>query len=181
MAEAKRSSRINELENELHGLEFLLKQLEQVAEDDIPSFLSVTGYVSKQEIEAAMLKVTQSLRKAKGEPKSEPAETEDKADQGSNEKFPLINVPDNMLTAEQVYTSYTSVRQCGKSSLGSLVCTLLAYIFANTPQLLILFLDSSRKREGSCFLRPRLKAGNELSRNVMKKNWSERGEIRKMK
>ncbi|XP_024021552.1 actin-related protein 5 [Morus notabilis] len=98
MAEAKRSSRINELENELHGLEFLLKQLEQVEEDDIPSFLSETGYVSKHEIESAVVKVTQSLRKAKGEQ----AESEEKTDPNSNEKFPLINVPDNMLTAEQL-------------------------------------------------------------------------------
>lgn len=102
MAEAKRSSRINELENELHGLEFLLKQLEQVEEVNIPSFLSETGYVSKQEIEAALMKVTQSLRKAKGEPKGEQAEIEEKNDPAINEKFPLINVPDNMLTAEQV-------------------------------------------------------------------------------
>lgn len=102
MAEAKRSSRINELENELHGLEFLLKQLEQVEAEDIPSFLSETGYVSKLEIESAVVKVTQSLRKAKGEPKGEQADIEEKNDPASTEKFPLINVPDNILTAEQV-------------------------------------------------------------------------------
>ncbi|PON44772.1 Actin-related protein [Parasponia andersonii] len=102
MAEAKRSSRINELENELHGLEFLLKQLEQVEEVNIPSFLSETGYVSKQEIEAALMKVTQSLRKAKGEPKGEQAEMEEKNDPAINEKFHLINIPDNMLSAEQL-------------------------------------------------------------------------------
>ncbi|BAT86032.1 Actin-related protein [Vigna angularis] len=101
MAEAKRSSRINELENELHGLEFLLKQLEQVEDSDIPSFLSETGYVSRQEIESARIKVTQSLRKAKGEPKSEQAETE-KADSGINEKYSLINIPDDMLSPEQL-------------------------------------------------------------------------------
>ncbi|KAG2730314.1 hypothetical protein I3760_01G286200 [Carya illinoinensis] len=102
MAEAKRSSRINELENELHGLEFLLEQLEQVEEDDIPSFLSATGYLSKQEIESALLKVTQSLRKAKGEPKGDQAESEEKTDPSTNEKFPLVNIPDNMLTPEQL-------------------------------------------------------------------------------
>ncbi|XP_022635120.1 actin-related protein 5 isoform X2 [Vigna radiata var. radiata] len=101
MAEAKRSSRINELENELHGLEFLLKQLEQVEDSDIPSFLAETGYVSRQEIESARIKVTQSLRKAKGEPKSEQAETE-KADSGINEKYSLINIPDDMLSPEQL-------------------------------------------------------------------------------
>ncbi|XP_059456188.1 actin-related protein 5 isoform X2 [Corylus avellana] len=102
MAEAKRSSRINELENELHDLGFLLQQLEQVEENDIPSFLSETGYVSKQEIEAALAKVTQSLRKAKGEPKGDQAEAEDKADLATSEKFPLINIPDDMLTPEQL-------------------------------------------------------------------------------
>ena len=101
MAEAKRSSRINELENDLHGLEFLLQQLEQVEEDDIPSFLSDTGYTSRKEIESNRLKVSQSLRKAKGEPKSEQAETE-KVDSTANEKYSLINIPDDMLTPEQV-------------------------------------------------------------------------------
>ncbi|XP_062157173.1 actin-related protein 5 isoform X1 [Alnus glutinosa] len=102
MAEAKRSSRINELENELHDLGFLLQQLEQVEENDIPSFLSETGYVSKQEIEAALVKVTQSLRKAKGEPKGDLAEAEEKTDPATGEKFPLINIPDDMLTPEQL-------------------------------------------------------------------------------
>ncbi|KAM7460307.1 hypothetical protein LguiB_036355 [Lonicera macranthoides] len=98
MAEAKRSSRINELENELKGLEFLLQQLTHVEENDIPSFLSATGYVSKQEIESAVVKVTQSLRKAKGDQ----IENEDKADPFGAEKYTLINVPDNMLTPEQL-------------------------------------------------------------------------------
>lgn len=101
MAEAKRSSRINELENQLHGLEFLLQQLEQVEEDNISSFLADTGYVSKQEIEASLSKVTQSLRKAKGEPKGE-QEMEEKTDSSTGEKYPLIHIPDNMLSAEQV-------------------------------------------------------------------------------
>ncbi|KAL5164187.1 Actin-related protein 5 [Glycine soja] len=101
MAEAKRSSRINELENELHGLEFLLKQLEQVEDSNVPSFLAATGYVSRQEIESARAKVTQSLRKAKGEPKNEQAET-DKASPDANEKYSLINIPDDMLTTDQL-------------------------------------------------------------------------------
>ena len=101
MAEAKRSSKINELENELHGLEFLLKQLEQVQDSNVPSFLAETGYVSRQEIESARTKVTQSLRKAKGEPKNEQAET-DKASPNANEKYSLINIPDDMLTTDQV-------------------------------------------------------------------------------
>lgn len=102
MAEAKRSSRINELENELRGLAFLLKQLEQVGEEDIPSFLADTGYASKQEIESAHAKATQSLRKAKGEPKAEQVESDEKIDPSADEKFSLLNVPDNMLSAEQV-------------------------------------------------------------------------------
>ncbi|KAE8682073.1 Actin-related protein 5 [Hibiscus syriacus] len=100
MAEAKRSSRVNELENQLHGLEFLLQQLGQVQEEETPSFLSKTGYVSKQEIESTLTKVSQSLRKAKGEAKVEQADNEEKAD--SSDKYPLINVPDNMLTSEQL-------------------------------------------------------------------------------
>ncbi|KAK7825909.1 actin-related protein 5 [Quercus suber] len=90
MAEAKRSSRINELENELHGLEFLLQQLEHVEEHNIPSFLSETGYVSKQEIESAVQRVTQSLRKAKGEPKGDQAEAEEKTDPATNERRQLF-------------------------------------------------------------------------------------------
>ncbi|CAN6565564.1 unnamed protein product [Malus baccata var. baccata] len=102
MAEAKRSSRINELENESHGLEFLLKQLEQVEEPDIPSFLSATSYVSKKEVESALVKVRQSLLTTKGESKGEQAELEEKTDPAGSERFPLLNVPDNMLTPEQL-------------------------------------------------------------------------------
>ncbi|XP_061363724.1 actin-related protein 5 isoform X2 [Gastrolobium bilobum] len=101
MAEAKRSSKINELENELHGLEFLLHQLEQVEESDVPAFLAETGYVSRQEIESARNKVMHSLRKAKGEPKTEQIDSE-KADLATNEKYSLINIPDDMLTPEQL-------------------------------------------------------------------------------
>ncbi|KAI3964333.1 hypothetical protein MKW92_053720 [Papaver armeniacum] len=94
MAAAKKSSKIIELENELQGLEFLLQQLSGVEEADIPSFLSATGYVSKQEIESAIAKVTQSLRKTKGEQ----VEMEEKAEPS----YPLIDVPDNMLTQDQL-------------------------------------------------------------------------------
>lgn len=137
MAEAKRCSRINELENELNGLEFLLKQLEQVAEEDVPSFLSVTGYASRQEVEAAASKVTQSLRKAKGEPKNEQAETDDKADPA--EKFPLINIPDNMLSAEQVSLFFCFDPHREKRT-GSRPILVVSFRFI-----------SSRKKEDSCF------------------------------
>lgn len=98
MAEAKRLSRINELENEIRGLEFLVQQLENVEESEISSFLSETGYVSKQEIETALLKLTQSLRKAKGAQ----VENEEKTDSSSSEKFSLVNIPDEMLNLEQL-------------------------------------------------------------------------------
>lgn len=115
MAEAKRYSRINELENELQGLEFLLRQLEQVEEEDISSFLEETGYVSKQEVESAHAKASQALRKAKGEPKGEQVGIEEKTDGSTDEKFPLINVPDNLLTPEQVPILH--VQRCSPCSI----------------------------------------------------------------
>jgi len=98
MAEAKRSSRINELENEVKGFEHLLKELNHVEEDDIPSFAASRGYASKREIESALSKATQSLRKAKGEQ----VPNDDKVDSSSAEKYYLIDVPDDQLSAEQV-------------------------------------------------------------------------------
>ncbi|AAG51035.1 actin-like protein; 86009-89485 [Arabidopsis thaliana] len=102
MAEAKRVSKINDMENQLISLRFLLKQVDQVEEDDIPTFLSDTGYASRQELESTITKVTQSLRKARGEPKNEPAEYEENPDSLNNEKYPLMNVPDDILTPEQL-------------------------------------------------------------------------------
>ncbi|KAG7576948.1 Actin family [Arabidopsis thaliana x Arabidopsis arenosa] len=102
MAEAKRLSKINEIDNQLTSLHFLLKQVDQVEEDDIPTFLSDTGYASRQELESTITKVTQSLRKARGEPKNEPAESEENTDSLNNEKYPLMNVPDDILTPEQL-------------------------------------------------------------------------------
>ncbi|CAH9100652.1 unnamed protein product [Cuscuta europaea] len=98
MAEAKRSSRINELENELKGLELLLKELNQVEEEDIPSFVASRGYASKREVESAISKATQSLRKAKGEQ----VPNEDKVEPSAAEKYYLIDVPDDQLSAEQL-------------------------------------------------------------------------------
>ncbi|XP_008777311.1 actin-related protein 5 isoform X2 [Phoenix dactylifera] len=98
MAAAKRSIRITELENELHGLKDLLQQLDQAEETEISSILSKTGYDSRQEIESATQKITQSLRKAKGEQN----ETEERIDASLAEKYPLTNVPDDMLTPEQL-------------------------------------------------------------------------------
>ncbi|XP_055831460.1 actin-related protein 5 isoform X1 [Solanum dulcamara] len=99
MAEAKRSSKINELENELKGLEFLLEELKDIEEDDeIVPFLANRGYTSKREVESAFAKVTQSLRKAKGEQ----VPSEEKMDVSAAEKYYLIDIPDDELSAEQL-------------------------------------------------------------------------------
>ncbi|XP_047335182.1 actin-related protein 5 isoform X2 [Impatiens glandulifera] len=99
MAEAKRVSRVNELENELKGLDFLLQQLKHVEESDIPSFLARTGYISKKEIHSAFVKVKQSLQKAKGE---QVESDENKDSSSAAEKYSLVNVPDNNLTPDQL-------------------------------------------------------------------------------
>ncbi|XP_009785795.1 actin-related protein 5 isoform X2 [Nicotiana tabacum] len=98
MAEAKRSSKINELENELKGLEFLLEELKDTEDDQIVSFLASRGYASKREVEAAFAKVTQTLRKAKGEQ----VPSDEKADASAAEKYYLIDIPDEELSAEQL-------------------------------------------------------------------------------
>lgn len=99
MAEAKRSNRINDLENEVRDLEMLLQRLRNATEHDIPSILAKTVYTSQQEVESALLKATQSLRKAKGEP----VESVEKSDPSSADKYNLISIPDEMLTPEQVF------------------------------------------------------------------------------
>lgn len=98
MAAARRSLRITDLENELNGLENLLQQLDEVDEHDVSSILSGTKFYSRQEIESNIHRVTQSLRKSKGEP----IEVEEKIDTSLIEKYPLASVPDEMLTPEQV-------------------------------------------------------------------------------
>ncbi|KAF8376700.1 hypothetical protein HHK36_031631 [Tetracentron sinense] len=57
-----------------------------------------TGYISKLEIESAVVRVTQSLKKAK----REQVEIEEKMDPSMTEKYTLINIPDNMLSPEQL-------------------------------------------------------------------------------
>ncbi|THU66814.1 hypothetical protein C4D60_Mb05t18160 [Musa balbisiana] len=98
MAAARKSIRITELENELNGLEDLLQQLDEVEEPEVSSILSGTKFFSRQEIESAILRVTQSLRKAKGEP----SEPEEKNDSSLSEKYPLVSVPDELLSPEQL-------------------------------------------------------------------------------
>ncbi|KAL6509515.1 Actin-related protein 5 [Orobanche gracilis] len=98
MAEAKKFNRINDLENEIRDFNRLLQRLSNAAENDIPSILGMTVYSSKQDVESALLKATQSLRKAKGEP----VESIEKMDPSSTERYNLINVPDETLTSEQL-------------------------------------------------------------------------------
>ncbi|KAK4484882.1 hypothetical protein RD792_007483 [Penstemon davidsonii] len=98
MAEAKRFNKINDLENEIRDLEMLLQRLRHARESDIPSILGKTVYSSKQDVESALTKASQSLRKAKGEP----LESVEKIDPSTDEKYNLIKVPDEMLTPDQL-------------------------------------------------------------------------------
>ncbi|KAJ0987793.1 hypothetical protein J5N97_006149 [Dioscorea zingiberensis] len=98
MAAAKKSGRILELENELQGLEDLLQELDEMEEHEMPSFLSGTAYSSRLEIESAVQKVAQSLRKVRGDP----SDSEERVDISSAEKYPLTGIPDEMLTPDQL-------------------------------------------------------------------------------
>jgi actin-related protein 5 len=62
--------------------------------------LKQTGarYLSQQEIRAAILKASQSLRKAKGESNG----NDEKTDASAVDKYPLVSVPDETLTPEQL-------------------------------------------------------------------------------
>lgn len=80
---------------------FLFQELDD-AEDEKQeaSILLPSGYNSRTEVQAALAKVTASLRKAKGQPaETKPAE-EDMIP--LSERYPLLEIPDNQLTAEQV-------------------------------------------------------------------------------
>lgn len=98
MAAAKKLSKIADLEADLNALENLMSQLDAAEEDEVPAILYQRGYASREEIESAASKAAQSLRKVKGEP----ADAEEKAEVSLDEKYYLVNVPDNMLTPEQV-------------------------------------------------------------------------------
>lgn len=164
MAEAKRLSKINEMDSELSSLRFLLKQLDQVEEEDIPTFLSDTGYSSRQELESTISKVTQSLRKARGEPKNEPAESDENTDSLNNEKYPLMNVPDDILTPEQV---------CFQNSEKSFTHVKVWFNFHGSS----FAACSLRTRGGKCFLKQQQRAGYELDKSVMRRNSKKREEI----
>lgn len=98
MAAAKRSQKIAELEKQLSYLEELMEQLDGAEEEEATAILGRSGYLSQQEIKSAILKATQSLRKAKGESNG----NEEKADASGVDKYPLVSVPDETLTPEQV-------------------------------------------------------------------------------
>ncbi|KAJ7533619.1 hypothetical protein O6H91_13G057200 [Diphasiastrum complanatum] len=99
MAAAKRSSKIADLEAELHSLEDLLQEIDTLDDVEAEPFLSETGYSSKQDVHGAHTKVAISLRKAKGEN----VEVEkDKIDPPPEEKYPLLEVPNEQLTEEQL-------------------------------------------------------------------------------
>jgi len=98
MAAAKRSQKIVELEKQLSYLEELSEQLDEAEESEASAILGRSGYLSQQEIKSAILKATQSLRKAKGESNG----NEEKADASTADKYPLVSVPDEELTPEQL-------------------------------------------------------------------------------
>ncbi|KAG0627977.1 hypothetical protein M758_2G241200 [Ceratodon purpureus] len=101
MANAKRESKIADLEANVQGLEYLLQELDD-AEDEKQeaSILLPSGYNSRTEAQAALTKVLASLRKAKGQP-AEPKPAEEDMNPLS-ERYPLLEIPDNQLTAEQL-------------------------------------------------------------------------------
>ncbi|MCO5574365.1 hypothetical protein L7F22_028148 [Adiantum nelumboides] len=99
MAAAKRSYKIADLETEIQGLEQLLDELDNVAEAHTDSLLAGSGYSSKREVEGALMKSTTSLKKAKGESVKVEKDPEKELDL---EKFSLLDVPNDLLTPEQI-------------------------------------------------------------------------------
>lgn len=97
-AATKRSQKIQLLEKELSDLEELMEQLDEAEEPEATSILASAGYLSRQEIKSAILKKIQSIRKAKGESNG----NEEKADVSEADKYPLVSVPDETLTPEQL-------------------------------------------------------------------------------
>ncbi|KAJ1282642.1 hypothetical protein BS78_03G067400 [Paspalum vaginatum] len=98
MAAAKRSQKIVELEKKVSYLEELMEQLDEAEESEATAILGRSGYLSQQEIRSAISKATQSLRKAKGESNG----NEEKTDASAADKYPLVSVPDENLTPEQL-------------------------------------------------------------------------------
>jgi actin-related protein 5 len=100
MAFAKRSSKIADLETEIEGLEYLLQELDDAEDAKAEaSLLGPSSFGSREEVQAALAKATMSLRKAKGEP-VDIKKVED--DIPMSEKYPLLEVPNSLLTPEQL-------------------------------------------------------------------------------
>ncbi|CAO2193607.1 unnamed protein product [Urochloa humidicola] len=98
IAAQKRSRKIEELENQLSDLEVLMEQLDEADESEATAILGKTRFLSQQDVKSAILKAAQSLRKAKGESNAD----EEKADASAADKYPLVSVPDEELTPEQL-------------------------------------------------------------------------------
>ncbi|TVU21955.1 hypothetical protein EJB05_31626 [Eragrostis curvula] len=98
MAAAKRSQKIAEMEERISSWEELLEQLDEADEEEATALLSKAGVLSQQEIKTRIMKEKQSLRKAKGESNG----NEEKADVSEADKYPLVSVPDETLTPEQL-------------------------------------------------------------------------------
>lgn len=64
------------------------------------SILLPSGYNSRVEVQAALTKVSAALRKAKGQPAEVKPVDEDMIPM--SEKYPLLEVPNSLLTADQV-------------------------------------------------------------------------------
>lgn len=64
------------------------------------SILLPSGYNSRLEVQAALTKVSASLRKAKGQPADTKAVEEDMIP--DSERYPLLEIPNSELTTEQV-------------------------------------------------------------------------------
>lgn len=100
MAAIKRSYKIADLEAEIHVLEQMLDELDNVEEDHVDVVLAGTGYSSRREVEAALAKASSSLKKARGELVIK-AEKDPEKD-SELEKYSLLDVPNDMLTPEQL-------------------------------------------------------------------------------
>ncbi|XP_078446838.1 actin-related protein 5 isoform X2 [Wolffia australiana] len=98
MAAAKRSSKIADLEGTIGSLEELLGLLDSAEDDEAVALLLDRGYTSREEVESAASKAVQSLRKLKGEP----LDPDEKPEAHQEDKYTLVNVPDHMLTPEQL-------------------------------------------------------------------------------
>ncbi|CAL4977768.1 unnamed protein product [Urochloa decumbens] len=98
IAAGKRAKKIVDLEKQLSDLEELMDQLDEAEESEATAILVKNKFLSQQDVKSAILKATQSLRKAKGESNAD----EEKADASAADRYPLVSVPDEELTPEQL-------------------------------------------------------------------------------